>query len=55
MKKLLAVLLAIAGMSGVALAGVNFPRVPEINPTSAIGALTLLGGSILVLRARLKK
>ena len=57
MKKLFALLFAIASSAGVAMAGVGFPApgVPEINPATAIGALTLLGGSILVIRARLKK
>jgi len=54
MKKLLAVLFVIATASVSAMAG-TITTVPEINPTSAIGALTLLGGSILVLRARLHK
>ena len=54
MKKFLALLFVIATASGSAMAGVA-TSVPEINPASAIGALTLLGGSILVLRARLKK
>jgi len=53
MKKLLAALFVIATASVSAMAG--RVSVPEINPTSAIGALTLLGGSILVLRARLHK
>ena len=54
MKKLLAVMFVIASASVSAMAGFA-PSVPEINPTTALGALTLLGGSILVLRARLKK
>ena len=54
MRKLLAALFVIATASVGAMAGAE-TVVPEINPTSAIGALTLLGGSILVLRARLKK
>ena len=54
MKKLLALLFVMATAAGNAMAAVA-PTVPEINPASAVGALTLLGGSILVLRARLKK
>ena len=54
MKKLLAVLFVIATASVGAMASLP-TSVPEINPTTALGALTLLGGSILVLRARLKK
>ena len=53
MKKLVVLLFAIVGTSVVAMAGGQ--RVPEINPATAVGALTLLGGAILVLRARLKK
>ena len=54
MRKFLAVLFVMAGTSGVAMAG-GITRVPEINPTTALGALTLLGGSVLVLRARMKR
>lgn len=54
MKKLLGLLFVIATAAVVAMAGDN-GQVPEINATSAVGALTLLGGAILVLRARLKK
>lgn len=54
MRKLLAVLFVMAGASGVVMAGGTVP-VPEINPAVAVGALTLLGGSVLVLRARLKR
>ena len=52
MKRLLGVLFVIATATVVAMAG---KQVPEIAPASAVGALTLLGGAILVLRARLKK
>ena len=53
MKKAIGLLFVIAAASVSArAAGVT---VPEINPASAVGALTLLGGAILVLRARLKK
>jgi hypothetical protein len=46
----------VVGMAGIALAGNGpAPRVPEINPATALGALALLGGSVLVIRARLKK
>ena len=54
MKTAIALMLVLATASGNALAAVA-PSAPEINPASAVGALTLLGGSILVLRARLKK
>ena len=53
MKKAIGVLFVIAGTSVVAMAaGVT---VPEINPASAVSALALLGGAVLVIRARLKK
>jgi hypothetical protein len=54
MKKFIGVLVAIATTAGNAMAAFA-PSVPEINPTAAIGALSLLGGSVLVVRARLKK
>ena len=54
MRKILVAMLMIAGASGVVMAG-STEVVPEINPTTAVGALTLLGGSVLVLRARLKR
>ena len=53
MKRLLGVLFVIATATVSAMAQIE--AVPEINPASAAGALTLLGGAILVLRARLKK
>jgi len=62
MKKVMGLMFAIASASVVAMAGFELiddvtaaTGVPEINPASAVGALTLLGGAILVLRARLKK
>ena len=54
MQKVLGLMLAIAGISGVAMAVATAP-VPEISPTSAVSALTLLGGSVLVLRSRRRK
>lgn len=54
MRKMFAVVLMIAGASIGAVAAVPV-GVPEINPATAVSALTLLGGSILVLRARLKR
>ncbi len=52
MKRFLGVLFVIAAASVNAMA---IPQVPEIDPASAVAALTLLGGTILVIRARLKK
>ena len=54
MNRPLAVLLVIAAASVSAMAG-GLPVVPEINPASAVAALTLLGGGLLVLRSKLKK
>lgn len=42
------------GMGIHALALVN-PTVPEIDAGSAVSALALLGGAVLILRARRKK
>ena len=56
MKRLLGLAYMIVGSAGVAMAGSPpVPGVPEIDPATATGALALLGGSILVIRARLKK
>jgi hypothetical protein len=46
--------LLLIGMSGFAVAG-GIPTVPEIDPAMGIGALTLLSGGLLILRARGKK
>jgi len=53
MKKLFGLFFAIASTAGVAMAG-GFTA-PEINSASAYSALALLGGGILVIRARLKR
>ncbi|MBS1826649.1 MAG: hypothetical protein JST93_15140 [Acidobacteria bacterium] len=45
--------IALLGMTLIAFAGT--PATPEINGTSAAGALTLLGGAIMVLRGRRKR
>ena len=52
--KLTSFTLLLVGTSGFAFAGIN-PIVPEIDPNMGIGALALLSGSLLVLRARRKK
>ena len=49
--QLLLLTMAVAGFA----AANDVPRVPEIGPGSAAGALTLLGGALLVLRARRKR
>ena len=53
MQTILRLLFVMAAVSQVALA--QEPRVPEIDPASAVAALTLLGGGLLVLRSKLKK
>jgi hypothetical protein len=50
MYKLIAIALTGAALASVALAGQVSS--PEIDPATAIGALTLLSGAVLVLRAR---
>ena len=53
MKKAIGLMIVIACASQFAMAAPL--RVPEIDPSSGLGALALLGGGILVLRAYLKK
>jgi hypothetical protein len=50
--KLMGIALLLVGLSGLAIAGV--PIVPEIDYASGVGALALLSGAILVIRARKK-
>lgn len=45
--------LMLLGTAGFAFAG--FTTVPEIDPATGIGALTLLSGALLVVRARRKR
>ena len=51
MTKMIGVALLMIGIAGIALAG----EAPEIDPTSAIGPLTLLGGGALVILGRRRK
>lgn len=51
MAKLTGMVLLLTGAAGIALAGA---AVPEINPASGISALVVLGGVLLVVRARQK-
>jgi hypothetical protein len=46
-------ILLFLGVAGAALAGVH-PPAPEIDPGSAVSALTLLSGALLVIRGRRK-
>jgi hypothetical protein len=50
MTRFIALSLFFAGAASFAFAGRSF--VPEIDVNSALGALALLGGGVLVLRAR---
>ncbi len=52
--KIIGIMLLVAGAVGVASAGV-VPSAPEIDATSAVGALALLSGSLLILKSRRKK
>ena len=49
--KILGLMLLVIGMSGAALA----QQVPEVDASSAVGALCLLSGAIVLVRSRLKK
>jgi hypothetical protein len=51
MKNYIGLLLLLIGSAGIVSAGTP-PSVPEISVTAGIGALTLLGGGLLVIRAR---
>lgn len=51
MNRVMYVLVALLAMTGVASAT---PAVPEIDPASAGSALTLLAGTVMVLRDRLR-
>ena len=51
MIKITGYLLLLVGTAGFAFAGLN-PIVPEVDPATGIGALTLFSGALLVLRAR---
>jgi hypothetical protein len=53
MNKTIAMLCVMLGVAGFAMAGT--PTTPEIDAASGIGAITLLSGAVLVLRARRKK
>ena len=51
MRKLIAVVLFIAGSSAVAMAA----PIPEIDPASGASALALIAGGLLILRSSRKK
>lgn len=52
MKKIFAYSLLLAGLASHALAGGN--PVPEINASTAVGAISLVSGAVLILRTRRK-
>jgi hypothetical protein len=54
MKNYLGLALLLIGSAGIVSAGF-LPTVPEIDATTGIGALTLLAGGLLVIRARSNK
>lgn len=53
MKKLFAYSLLLTGLLNQAFAGDGFV-VPEINASTAVGALSLVSGAVLILRTRRK-
>jgi hypothetical protein len=55
MKKLFVFALLLTGVAMQALAGSPPAPVPEIGTTTAVGALTLVSGAVLVLRSRRRK
>ena len=54
MKKVLQFLLLTVALAGIAAAGDNVPRAPEIDAGAAAGAVALIAGGLLVLRSRRK-
>jgi len=54
MTKIVGMTLLLIGVAGFATAAVGTVGAPEIDPTSAVGALTLLSGAVLVMRGRKK-
>ena len=56
MKKFLGIALMVVGASAAAFASQALPvNAPELDGGTALSALALLSGSVLVLRARLKR
>lgn len=54
MTKVAGAVVLMMGVAGLAMAG-GIQGVPEIDPTSAVGAVALLSGALLVIRARRRK
>jgi hypothetical protein len=53
MRKLIAVTLLVLGTAAVSMAGAN--SVPEIDATTGVAAVALVGSAILIIRGRRKK
>lgn len=51
MRKFVGIGLLLASATGLAFAG-GAATVPEIDPATGVGALALLGGALLIIRAR---
>jgi len=51
MRKIVGMTLLLIGVAGFAMAAAP-TAAPEIDPTSAVGALALLSGAVLVIRGR---
>ena len=51
--KFVGMALLLVGASGLTLAGT--PNVPEVGPASAVAALALISGAMLVIRGRRRK
>jgi len=54
MQRALGMLLVVAGLSSVAFGSWTPTAVPEVDGMSAMSALTLLSGAVLVIRSRKK-
>jgi hypothetical protein len=54
LKTLIAVALLVVGVTGAAFAGVSVPA-PEIDGGSALNALALVSGALLVIRGRRRR
>ena len=54
MKKTVGMILLLLGVSGAAFAGIT-TAAPEIDATTGVSALALLGGACFIIRARKKR
>ena len=53
--KLLGIMLLLVGLGSVAFAQEDTVAAPEISPASAVSALAMISGAVLVIRGRRKK